>query len=76
MAQGDGVCGPLILCRRPDGLRPTVMDIILSGRGNGSLACPDALAGGTDLILNELARAMVNRTLWCDIVSAISTVVD
>ena len=27
-------------------------------------------------ILNELAQSMANRTLWCDIVSAISTAVN
>ena len=36
----------------------------------------DILARDPGLGLNELARAMANRPLWCDIVSAISTAVD
>ena len=45
-------------------------------RGNRPLTYPDTLARGTGLILNELAQAMANRVLWCDIVPAISTAVD
>ena len=45
-------------------------------RGNKPLTYPDTLTRVTGLILNELAQAMASRTIWCDIVSAISRAVD
>ena len=45
-------------------------------RGNTPLMYPDTLARDAGLILNKLALVMANRSLWCDSVSTILTVVD
>ena len=61
----DQVISDLLLWRQP-----------CPRRGNRPLTYPDTLARDTGHILNELAQAMANRTLWCDIVSVISTAVN
>ena len=61
----DQVISDLLLWRLP-----------CSRWGNRPLTYTDTLAMDTGLNLNELAQAMANRTLWHNIVSAISTAVD
>ena len=45
-------------------------------RGNRPLTYPDTLARDTGLVLNEIAQAVANRSLWCDIVSTIPMAID
>ena len=65
---------PLLRCQRPGDLLPTTMETTLYKEGKQTSHVSWHLGQG-NRVLNELAQAMANRTLWCDIVSAISTAV-